>query len=261
MRIDSSEINFCSMGLVLVEVIVAIKRLLKRLIFGYKADSDTYLAALRKMGMKIGDGVYLISSPRDCVIDEQNPYLITIGDNVQLTRGVLILTHDYSWSVVKGCYGEVLGHQAPVSIGNNVFIGMNAVILAGSTIGDNVIVGAGSIISGTIPPNVVVAGNPAKVLCTIDEYRVKRKSKQLSEAVDLYTSYLKRYGHEPEEVLFREYFWLFESALPELPSEFVEVNGYVDPFLTEHEFADWTPEFDGFEAFENYCLSRMSIED
>lgn len=47
------------MGLGLVEEIVAMKRLLKRLIFGYKADSDTYLAALRKMGMNIGDGVYL----------------------------------------------------------------------------------------------------------------------------------------------------------------------------------------------------------
>ena len=45
MRLDLSESNFCLMGLVLVEEIVAMKRLLKKLIFGYKADSDTYLAA------------------------------------------------------------------------------------------------------------------------------------------------------------------------------------------------------------------------
>ena len=245
------------MGLVLDEEIAAMKRLLKRLIFGYKADSDIYLAALRKMGMNIGDGVYLFSSPRDCVIDEQNPYLITIGNNVQLTRGVIILTHDYSWSVVKGCYGEVLGHQAPVSIGNNVFIGMNAVILAGSTIGDNVIVGAGSIISGTIPPNVVVAGNPAKVLCTIDEYRVKRKNKQLSEAIDLYASYLKRYGHEPEEALFREYFWLFEKDRDNLCSVFREVNDLVSPDVTDVVFSDWKPQFNGYPDFLEQCRKEQ----
>lgn len=245
------------MALVLVEEIVAMKKLLKRIIFGYKADSDSYLAALRKMGMKIGDGVYLFSSPRDCVIDEQNPYLITIGDNVQLTRGVIILTHDYSWSVVKGCYGEVFGHQAPVSIGNNVFIGMNAVILAGSTIGDNVIVGAGSIISGTIPSNVVVAGNPAKVLCSIDEYRVKRKNKQLIEAVDLYTRYLKRYGHEPEKALFREYFWLFEKGRNNLCSEFREVNDLVSPDVTDAAFGDWKPLFNGYSDFLEYCRKEQ----
>ena len=168
------------------------KGFIKRVLLGDKADPDNYLSALRNKGMKIGEGVKLFASPRDCVIDEQNPYLVTIGDNVQLTRGVVILTHDYSWSVVKGLYGEVLGHQAPVTIGNNVFVGMNAVILSGTTIGDNVIVGAGSIVSGVIPSNVVVAGNPARVICGIDEYRKKRRARQLSEAVNLYLHYIDR---------------------------------------------------------------------
>ena len=232
---------------------MTIKKTIKKLMFGYKADSETYLAALRNKGMKIGNGVQLFSSPRDCTIDEQNPYLVTIGDNVQLTRGVVILTHDYSWSVVKGLYGEVFGHQAPVTIGNNVFIGMNAIILSGTTIGDNVIVGAGSVVNGVIPSGVVVAGNPAKVICTISDYREKRRRKQLSEAVTLYINYLRRYGREPEKVLFREYFWLFESPSDDLCSEFRNVNNLVSSDITAEVFSKWEPQFHGFSAFLEYC--------
>lgn len=235
---------------------MSFKGLIKKILLGDKADSDSYLAALRKKGMKIGEGVHLFANPRDCVIDEQNPYLVTIGDNVQLTRGVIILTHDYSWSVLKGLYGEVFGHQAPVTIGNNVFVGMNAVILSGTTIGDNVIVGAGSIVSGVIPPNVVVAGNPARVICGIDEYREKRKARQLSEAVNLYLRYTDRYGHEPKKEIFREYFWLFEDSEEPLCSEFRDVNELVSPGLTIGAFADWKPRFDGFSQFLEFCRSK-----
>lgn len=93
-----------------------------------------------------------------------------------MTRGVIILAYDYSWSVVKGLYGEVLGHQAPVTIGSNVFVEMNVVILSGTTIRNNVIVGAGSIVGGLTPSNVVVAGGPARVICGIDDYRKKSRA-------------------------------------------------------------------------------------
>ena len=236
--------------------------LIKRVLLGEKADPDTYLSALRNKGMNIGEGVKLFASPRDCVIDEQNPYLVTIGDNVQLTRGVIILTHDYSWSVVKGLYGEVLGHQAPVTIGSNVFIGMNAVILSGTTIGDNVIVGAGSIVSGLIPSNVVVAGNPARVICGIEDYRKKRRDRQLSEAVNLYLRYTDRYGCEPKKEIFREYFWLFEISDESLLPEFCDVNVLVAPDVTAKAFVDWTPNFNGFSEFIEYCrLKRAGLPD
>lgn len=237
---------------------MSFKGLIKRVLLGNKADSDTYLSALRNKGMKIGEGVQLFASPRDCVIDEQNPYLVTIGDNVQLTRGVIILTHDYSWSVVKGLYGEVLGHQAPVAIGSNVFIGMNAVILAGTTIGDNVIVGAGSIVSGAIPSNVVVAGNPARIICSIDDYRKKRRARQLSEAVNLYFYYTDRYGCEPKKEIFREYFWLFENTEDSLCSEFREVNALVTSDLTAKAFSDWEPHFNGFSEFIEFCRLKRA---
>lgn len=73
---------------------------------------------------------------------------------------------------------------------------MNAVILSGTTIGNNVIVGAGSIVSGLTPSNVVVAGGPARVICGIDDYRKKSRGRQLSEAVNLYLRYTHRCGCE-----------------------------------------------------------------
>lgn len=237
------------------------KDIVKKLIYGDLATGETFLDSLRRKGACIGEGTTLFCSPRDCLIDSQNPYLLTIGKNDQITHGVVMLTHDYSWSVIKGRFGEVCGGQFPLTVGNNVFIGMNAVLLGGTIVGDDCVIGAGSVVKGVIPSGVVVAGNPARIICTIDEYHDKRRASQRDEAYEVYRRWHKRYGTRPSREVFREYFWLFESALPELPSEFVEVNGYVDPFLTERVFADWIPEFDGFEAFENYCLSRMSIED
>ena len=57
-----------------------------------------------------------------------------------------------------------------VTIGNHVYIGTNALIMPGVTIGDNALVAAGSVVTKSVPAGVVVGGNPAKILCTIDEY-------------------------------------------------------------------------------------------
>ena len=66
----------------------------------------------------------------------------------------------------------------PISIGDNVFVGMNVTILPGTTVGNGTIIGSGSVVKGTIPDNVVVAGNPAKVIETVQEYCLKiRESK------------------------------------------------------------------------------------
>ena len=112
------------------------------------------------------------------------PWLISMGDNVRITHVVIILTHDYSWSVLKKLPhkgGAVFGAQAPVKIGNNVFVGMNAIITRGVTIGDNVIIGAGSVVTHDCESNSVYAGSPAKKIMTIDEYYAKREEKQFEE--------------------------------------------------------------------------------
>lgn len=85
------------------------------------------------------------------------------------------MTHDYSIS--KGL--KVLDHNLngrflrPISVGSNCFIGMRTILLPGTTLGDNVIVGAGSVVKGEFPSNVVIAGNPARVLCKTEEWAKK----------------------------------------------------------------------------------------
>ncbi len=109
------------------------------------------------------------------------PALLKIGSNVKIAHGVVILTHDYSWSILAGIYGECLGGVAPVTIGDNVFIGINSIVLKGVKIGNNVIVGAGSVVSKDCDDNSVYAGIPARKICSIEEYYNEKKSNVFTE--------------------------------------------------------------------------------
>lgn len=166
---------------------------IRKLAYGAKADSDSYVKYLKTLGMKIGDRTTFYV-PTKTQIDTTRPWLIEIGNDVSITEGVTILTHGYDWSVLKGVYGDVLGSSGAVSIGNNVFIGMQTTILKGVHIGDNVIIGANSLVNKDIPNNVVAAGNPCKIIMTLDEYHEKRKLAQLDEARELVYKFRDCYG-------------------------------------------------------------------
>ena len=97
------------------------------------------------------------------------------------------------------------------------FIGMKSTILKGVHIGNNVIIGANSLINKDVPDNCVVAGNPAKVITTIDAYYQKRKEKQYEEAAELVKLYRERYGKNPDEKALHEFFWLFTNGDDTLP--------------------------------------------
>lgn len=196
-----------------------IKKLLKRLIYGYKYNSDTYIDWLKSQGVKIGTHVTIYST-KNCTIDITRPWLLQIGDNVEITEGVTILTHGYDWSVLKGVYGDVLGSAGRVKIGNNVFIGVHSTILKGVTIGNNVIIGANSLVNKDIPDNVVAAGNPCKIIMKLEDYYKKRKQAQLTEATQLVQYYRERYNKEPDEKALHEFFWLFSDGNDQLCDTF-----------------------------------------
>ena len=105
------------------------------------------------------------------------PYLITIGDDTTISFDCAFVTHDAATRVLRHLPGEnpetvIYGK---IVIGKNCFIGCRTIILPNVTIGDNVIIGAGSIVNRNIPSNTVAAGNPCKVICTIDAYKNKHK--------------------------------------------------------------------------------------
>ncbi len=115
-----------------------------------------HLTFLRLSGVKIGQNTMISLGAK---IDVHRGK-VTIGDNCLITSGVKILSHDGASRMInKDDWGN-----GEVVIGNNVFIGVNAVILRNVTIGDNSVVGAGAVVSKDVPPATVVAGNPAKVI-------------------------------------------------------------------------------------------------
>ena len=175
-----------------------------------KLSSKNYINYLRKQGAKIGEGT-VVFYPRNVFIDNTRPWMIEIGKNVQITKNVSILTHDYSWSVLKGKYGEILGASGKVTIGDNVFIGFNTTILKGVTIGNNVIIGANSVVSKNIPSNCVACGNPAKVIMTLDEFKKRREDKQITEVCELINEYIKTYKKDPNDDVLREFMFLYKE--------------------------------------------------
>ncbi|MFR2798078.1 MAG: acyltransferase [Clostridium sp.] len=214
-----------------------IKGMINRIRYGNKASSDIYINYLRSIGVKVGDGVRFFA-PMTNTIDIQNPYMIEIGNNVRITKGVIILTHDYSWSVLSGIEGEVYGAISKVCIGNNVFIGINSIILRGVNIGDNVIIGAGSVVSKDCKSNAVYAGNPAKFIMSIEEFYIRRKKAQISEARDLAITYNKKTGENPSEDTMEEYFSLYTN-LNEVKStkiiERIKRTGYYDLCIRNYQ--------------------------
>lgn len=106
------------------------------------------------------------------------PWIITLGDNVHLTHGVKFVTHDGGTLIFRHIVPD-LEITKPIIVGNNVYMGIDAIIMPGVQIGNNVIVGAGAIVTKSVPDNSVVAGVPAKVIKTTDEYFEKLKKESL----------------------------------------------------------------------------------
>ena len=120
---------------------------------------------LTKRGLRIGKN---FQYEKGMLIDKIYPHLISIGDDVIFSADVKVLAHDAGLRNIMGVVR--IGH---VTIGNRVFVGLGTIILPNVTIGDDVIVGAGSVVSRDLPSKTVCAGSPAKVLCTLAEYKTR----------------------------------------------------------------------------------------
>ena len=133
----------------------------------------------KEAGVNIGEDNFV----SDCFWSTA-PYLITIGSHCQITGGVKLFTHGG---------GQVLRHEDPdfdafgkVVIGDYVYLGTNSLVMPGVTIGNNVLVAAGSVVTKSVPSGCVIGGNPARIICTIEEYKKKNeeynlKSKRLCD--------------------------------------------------------------------------------
>ena len=129
--------------------------------------------------MHVGNNFY--SNFNLTVVDDVDIY---IGDNVMIAPNVVIATGTHP--ICPKLREKWYQYNLPVHIGNRVWIGAGTIILPGVTIGDDSVIGAGSVVTKNIPSGVVAVGNPCRVLREIDEhdYEYYHKDRKIGFPVD-----------------------------------------------------------------------------
>ena len=133
------------------------KRLIRRVLARLRGELS--VERLVAQGLELGERTFIA---RGVYLDPGHPWLISIGDETGLSPGVVVMVHDASMRRHMG-----FTRIARVAIGKRVFVGAGAIILPGSRIGDDSIVGAGAVVRGDVPPSSMVVGNPAKVVADV----------------------------------------------------------------------------------------------
>ena len=143
-----------------------VKRFIKEIIYRLRGEYTT--EKLIKMGLSVGVNFKRLNG---VILDPSHCWLITIGNNVTMAPRVHILAHDASTCAFLG-YAKI----GRVEIGNNVFIGADSIVLPNVKVGNNVIVGANSTVTKDLKENSVYAGNPARYICSLEEYLDKHRN-------------------------------------------------------------------------------------
>ena len=129
---------------------------------------------LKKKGVfhHIGDHCFFQSN-----VLPAEPFLVSLHDNVAISAGVRLITHSAAHVVYnyQENTDEYICRHGKIEIHDNVYVGADVIINMGVTIGSNVIIAAGAIVTHDIPDNSVVAGVPARVIGSYDEAMAKHK--------------------------------------------------------------------------------------
>lgn len=140
----------------------------------------------RYLGVEVGENCRIFTSSFG-----SEPWLIKLGNKVTITSGVRIITHDGATWLMEDKNGR-REFFARVEIGNNVFIGLNSIIMPGVKIDDNSIVAAGSVVTRSVPSGYIVGGNPAKIIAPMSVYKKKVLGSYISRSDMDYTKPYKQ---------------------------------------------------------------------
>ena len=143
-----------------------------------------------KDGMKVGKGVSVMKG----VSFGSEPYLITLDNEVRISTNVSFITHDGgTWAFRdRPEYAEVIKYGR-INVGERTFIGSGSIIMPGVTIGKRCVIGAGSVVTKNIPDGSVVAGVPARVIMTTEEYAQRCKASLKDYDIEAYKKDKKTY--------------------------------------------------------------------
>lgn len=150
----------------------AIPNYIFRLIFS-KVNGIKYA---KYIGVNMGKNCFIYGNPMHMFSTE--PWCITLGDNVHITREVLFITHDGGTLLFRDKIPS-LEYTAPIKVKNNVYIGVRSIIMPGVTIGNNCVIAAGSVVTKDVPDNTVFGGVPAHFIKSTDDYLDGLKHKSL----------------------------------------------------------------------------------
>lgn len=161
-----------------------IKKIINHLYYLF-ASPEKYA---RHIGVKIGQGGYIStkSFPSEA-------YLIEIGNYVRIAPGTSFYTHGGTWSIRKRYNDSSLDTFGKISIGDYSYIGENCMIMPGVKIGENCIIGGGSVVTRSVPDGVMVAGNPARFIGYTQNFYNKLKSNDLFKCKNKSHSEKKKY--------------------------------------------------------------------
>lgn len=132
--------------------------------------------ASRKFGVRIGDNCVIYGGNINMWGSE--PFLITVGNNVFITDGCKFINHDGGTLPLRKFVPD-LEITKEIKIGNDVYMGIDTIIMPGVVIGNNVIIGARSVVTKNLESNGVYAGTPAKYIKSVEEYLEKLKTESL----------------------------------------------------------------------------------
>lgn len=168
----------CIMGIIMIaKRYISLARKLRFRLFRNGWQRADYLRKHDSLAA-IGSNVYYYSR-----IFPSDPKLLKLGDNVVICTEVRFLGHDRIDIILNGLFKENLEKDGdiytkfydPIEVGNNVFIGSDCVILPGTKIGDNTIIGAGAVVTKDLPPGKVWGGVPARCIGEFSTFIEKRK--------------------------------------------------------------------------------------
>lgn len=221
------------------------------IIYPHSWNNEVFVDYLRSQGMKIGEGTRFIN-PNKSHIDINRASYISIGKNCCLSYASLI-AHDYSWYTLLDSCDDILPDPGGgIIIGNNCFIGYEALILKNTTIGDNVIIGARSVVKGIVPSNTVWAGVPARQICTIEDFYRKKCDRRVKDALFRRDHIRETLHRDPTIKEMGLFSCLFLERTPENYSQYisnVEFNGRTNVEELYHYFYNSTPLFKSFDEF------------
>ncbi|WP_370751717.1 acyltransferase [Eubacterium sp.] len=174
-----------------------IKKIVKRIVKIYymyiRRDNVAYA---RHLGVEIGENSQILTDPQIAFGTE--PWLIKLGSHVDVTYGVQFLNHEGGIWCARGIESKYKNMDcfAPITVGDNVMIGVHSLIMPGVHIGNNVIIAGHCVVTKDIPDGVVVAGVPAKQISTVEKFMDGMNKREIFPTKYMTSEQKKRYLKE-----------------------------------------------------------------